>query len=74
MRIIGILRKLLGLITDKPREFLLEIVLRSIYFGIITTCAFVWRRIPGNRLQRSRGRWRAVAESTDTPGIFHRSS
>jgi hypothetical protein len=73
MRILGVLQKLIGLITDKPREFLLELVLRIIYFAIITPCAFFWRCIPGNSLMRSRGRWSKIVESTETPNIFHRS-
>lgn len=74
MKMLSALERLLGRITAKPRELMLEIVLRAVYFGIVTPYAFVWRHILRRGLLRSRGRWTKVAESTHTPGIFFRSS
>ncbi len=52
---------------------LLELLLKVIYFGVISSYALIWRLLLRRGLLKTRSSWTHIAESTDTPNLFTRT-
>lgn len=55
------------------RKVVLESVLFLVYFVVISGYALVWRWIMRQGLNKSRGRWTPVRESTGDATLFRKS-
>lgn len=55
-------------------QWLLKLVLAGVYFGLVTPYAIICRWLLRRNLYRSRAAWVLVSDSTDTPGLFKRST
>lgn len=66
-------KKAVAKIGENSRQYLLEIFLGLVYFGLITPYALAWRWLGRQGLKRSRAIWMPVAESSDTPNLFNRT-
>jgi len=55
------------------RKWLLLVFLSAVYFGLVTPCAIIWRRLLRRSLFWSRAAWVNVSESAYKPNVIVRS-
>ncbi len=67
------MRNIIRTYVEGFKKPLLELLLKVIYFGVISSYALIWRLLLRRGLLKTRSSWTHIAESTDTPNLFTRT-